>query len=163
MIAAGRSHGATSEDLFGCLYFHLTDQLHKLKEQLLTLNVQLHLMDFDCRDLAAFLKSPEAKPSSSKPIIYGSLPTKFDRIDVSNTVDDTYVGFQQILSDWSGLLNRQNSNSTLLAYSMNWVWKEPKAEPDEDEEAISRITSQLFREKRVRSHKNEYLSYFIFL
>lgn len=148
VISFGKSQGLTSEDVFGCLYFYLSDQLRKFKERLATLKITFHLIDMDCRELASLIRS--SSPQSGVPSAERSIgfPHKFDRIDVSNTVDDEYVGFKQTLSDWGTLLNTQNTHSILLTYSMNWMWKEPKARPENNDKAIKQITKQLAQEKR---------------
>jgi len=151
VIATGKAHGATPQDIFGCLYFYLSEQMLKFKRQLTKLKVTFRFSDIDCHELAQDFQSMNAQPSpSSQTQTYLSgTPTKFDRIDVSNTVDDTYVGFEQTLKDWGPLLNGRNPSSTLLSYSMNWVWSEPDGKPDEDRDAIRSMTEQLIREKRA--------------
>jgi hypothetical protein len=122
----------------------------KFKKQLNNLKITFHLADIDCRELAQNLSmNARPGPSTRGQGCLGGMPIKFDRIDVSNTVDDAYVGYERTLKDWGPLLNERNPSSTLLSYSMNWVWREPNGKPDEDDEAIGRITRQLNREKRV--------------
>ncbi|KIM26483.1 hypothetical protein M408DRAFT_330621 [Serendipita vermifera MAFF 305830] len=146
----GASRGATPQDIFGCLYFYLSDQLLKFKERLGALKITFHLADVNCRELASVIKasSLEAGTASTNHPAKKELPREFDRIDVSNTVDDNYVGLEQTLSAWSDLLKSQNPHSTLLAYSMNWIWEEPKGNPENDRKAFSRISGQLVQENR---------------
>jgi hypothetical protein len=125
----------------------------KFKKQLSKLKITFRFSDIDCHELAQDLQLMNAQPgpSSRTQAYLDGMPTKFDRIEVSNTVDDAYIGFEQTLRDWSPLLNGRNPSSTLLSYSMNWLWNEPNGRPDNDGEAIRRITGQLIREKKARA------------
>lgn len=126
VIQAGIAHGCKSEDLYGCLYFYLSDQLNTFIERVRQVNVTFYLFAKDCQELA--------KEQKNGKLAGFGLPAsqKYDRIDVSNTVDDNYVGFRKMLESWGPLLNEQNPSSTLLSYSMNWVASQPGAAPDSD-------------------------------
>ncbi|KIM26482.1 hypothetical protein M408DRAFT_25436 [Serendipita vermifera MAFF 305830] len=149
VISFGTSCGTTSEDIFGCLYFYLSNQLRKFKEQLGTLKITFHLSDIDSRELASVIKwsslQPRLPPANSRI----DLPYKFDRIDVSNTTDDEYVGFERTILDWGTLLKTENIHSTLLTYSMNWMWTEPNSLPESNDAALVKIAMQLMEEKRL--------------
>lgn len=51
---------------------------------------------------------------------------RFDRIEVSNIMDDNYVGIDGVLTAWAPLL-AENRCATILGYFMNWV---PLWQPD---------------------------------
>jgi hypothetical protein len=44
----------------------------------------------------------------------------FDRIEVSNILDDNYLGINQVLTDWAPFLAK-GRHSTILGYFMNWA------------------------------------------
>lgn len=109
-----KKYRCTSYDLYGCLYFYVSEQLRLFAMNLKRLNVTIHIFNKDCMDLFKDLTSGELVKLSLPP------SQRFDRIEVSNIVDDSYVGFEDVLKTWGTLLNSQNPHSTLLSYSMNW-------------------------------------------
>ena len=99
------------------------------------------MFDRDARELARDIRSGAFEH-------YGlSKTAQFDRIDVSNIIDSEYVGIPNVLADWATLLSTTNRHSTLLGYSMNWVPKEPEAQPDTRE--LGRLTTQLLTMGKV--------------
>lgn len=116
-MAAGEAHGTTTQDLFGCLYFYLSDELRKFSTMVRRGNFQIHLCDKDARELSRTIRMGR---------FHTELPM-FDRIELSNIVDDNYVGFERCITDWSSLLNRSNPYSTIIAHSMNWIFEHPEA------------------------------------
>lgn len=117
VIAAGKAHGASREDLYGCLYFYLSEQFHSFADRLKRFHITFHVFDRDARALSRDIRSG-ALGSHGLP-----KHTHFDRIDVSNIIDPEYVGIANVLADWSPYLNKTNRHATLLGYSMNWVPK----------------------------------------
>ena len=45
---------------------------------------------------------------------------RFDRIEVSNILDDNYVGIHDVLVDWAPLLAK-GRKAAIVGYFMNWV------------------------------------------
>ncbi|KZT23909.1 hypothetical protein NEOLEDRAFT_1163492 [Neolentinus lepideus HHB14362 ss-1] len=113
VIEAGKNHGAQRADLFGCLYFFLTDQLRIFSRRIRQFKVKFHVFNNGASDLAENLNAGTLTRSG----IPASM--RFDRIDVSDIMDIEYVGIQRVLENWSPLL-RRNGNSTIIAYFMNW-------------------------------------------
>lgn len=137
IIKSGVAHGCKSEDLFGCLYFYLSDELNTFIERMRQLNVTFYLFANDCEKLAK-------DQQSGKLASFGlSASQKYDRIDVSNTVDEKYLGFRKVIKNWGPLLNEQNPSSTLLSYSMNWPFSQPQAMPDTDPKVMERILTKV--------------------
>ncbi|KIM26468.1 hypothetical protein M408DRAFT_72721 [Serendipita vermifera MAFF 305830] len=149
VIATGKTHGVTPEDIFGCLYFYLHDQLLILKRKLETLKVTFWFTDVDCHDLAKTSKSPFQDLQFLSPTMRSKVPAHFDRVDVSNTGDDAYIGFAQTLMDWCPRLNKSNPFSTLLSYSMNWTYDGGKGNPDQDQKEMARIIKRFQQENNV--------------
>jgi hypothetical protein len=141
VIAAGKTHGALREDLYGCLYFYLSEQFRSFADRLKKIHVTFHVFDRDARALARDIRS-DALGSHGLP-----KSTHFDRIDVSNIFDPEYVGIPNVLADWAPLLNKMNQNATILGYSMNWVPKQPNAQPQEAD--LQKLTDQLVKMGKI--------------
>ncbi|RDB18739.1 hypothetical protein Hypma_014684 [Hypsizygus marmoreus] len=143
VIKAGKSHGATRADLYGCLYFFLSDQLRTFVERLRTLRVHFRLFSQDASVLSEQIQS-------GKLAKYGvPSTTKFDRIHVSNIIDVEYAGIPRVLADWNPLL-RDSSHATILGYFMNWPLRQKFSNPSSaDEHTNSRLTDVLMKQGRL--------------
>jgi hypothetical protein len=126
VVKAGKAHGAQREDLYGCLYFYLSEQLRSFADRLSKFRISFRMFDRDARDLAKNLHIGA--------LIGLGLPKgiRFDRIDVSNIIDTEYVGISNVLQDWAPLLSDTNRFATIVGYSMNWVPKQPGAQPGKE-------------------------------
>ena len=114
VIAAGKLHGAHQADIFGCLYFFLSDQLRKLADRLRRFKISIHLFDRNASDIAKGIISGDLTKNGIPSNI------RFDRIDVSNILDAEYLGIPRVLAEWGPLLSQNNPHATLLGYLMNW-------------------------------------------
>ncbi|KAK0224510.1 hypothetical protein EDD85DRAFT_243310 [Armillaria nabsnona] len=111
IFKAGNDHGTTADDLIGCLFFYIKDQLVEFSNRLRRFKTQIYSFDQDARMLQRTLKSN------------ASFPQIFDRIEVSNIIDKNYVGMS-VLSDWGPFLNKSNYHSAIVGLFMNWpTWK----------------------------------------
>jgi hypothetical protein len=141
VVAVGKAHGATREDLYGSLYFYLTEQLQSFSDRIKKFRVSFRVFDRDARELAKDIHSGATAP-------YGvARSTCFDRIDVSNIIDPEYIGIRDVLVDWAPFLNKANQHATILGYSMNWVPKQLDARPREHD--YRRLTAQLIKMGKV--------------
>jgi hypothetical protein len=59
VVKAGKAHGAQSVDLYGCLYFYLSDQLRMFADRLSKFRISFCIFDRDARDLAKDLRAGE--------------------------------------------------------------------------------------------------------
>ncbi|KAJ6621452.1 hypothetical protein B0H10DRAFT_1945278 [Mycena sp. CBHHK59/15] len=113
---SGFKHGASPEDIFGCLFFHVKDELREFAKRIKEFSIDIHVTQFDASILA-------------KGITIGALPAfedaSFDRICTSNLMDS--VGLRTCLSDWAPLLNRNNKHASILAHSKLWHVNQPQA------------------------------------
>lgn len=114
VIAAGKERGAQRADLYGCLYFYLSKQLRMFSSRIKRFRIKFHMLDRDARALAKDLHSGVLESQGLPKSI------RFDRIDVSNVIDNYYIGLPNVLSDWGPFLSGTNPCATLLGYSMNW-------------------------------------------
>ncbi|KAJ7609039.1 hypothetical protein FB45DRAFT_945186 [Roridomyces roridus] len=112
--ASGIKHGTTPEDIMGCLFFHIKDELREFAKRVKELKIDIHVTSFDAGILA-------------KGITIGALPafedTSFDRIVTGNLVD--FVGMRTCLADWGPLLNRDNEFASVLMQTK--AWDRPRA------------------------------------
>jgi hypothetical protein len=114
VIAGGKAHGAQTEDIYGCLYFYLSDQLRLLAERIQEFQISFNVLGFEASMLSDVILDNRLAP-------YG-IPAsiRYDRIEVSNIMDDNYVGIDGVLTAWAPLL-AENRCATILGYFMNWI------------------------------------------
>jgi len=114
VIAGGKAHGAKTEDIYGCLYFYLSDQLRLLVERIQKFNISFIALGFEASMLSQVILDNKLAP-------YGvPASIRFDRVEVSNIMDDNYVGIDGVLTAWGPLL-AENPCATILGYFMNWT------------------------------------------
>lgn len=114
IVEAGKTHGAQSEDIYGCLYFFLSEQLRTFAQRLRNFKVDFKVFPFESCHLSESIRRNEF-------VEYG-IPASigFDRIAVSNILDANYVGLRGVLTHWAPLL-AGNSTAAIVGYFMNWV------------------------------------------
>ncbi|KAF8963713.1 hypothetical protein BDZ97DRAFT_1731661 [Flammula alnicola] len=114
VVSAGKAHGAQSEDIYGCLYFFLSDQLRMFARRLREFKISFTVSNLDATSLSLDIQK-------DKLATYG-IPRSilFDRIHVSNILDANYVGVTIVLKHWAPFLSKTNTAS-IVGYFMNWV------------------------------------------
>ncbi|KAA1477213.1 hypothetical protein DENSPDRAFT_875126 [Dentipellis sp. KUC8613] len=117
VVKIGSAHGAQSEDIFGCLYFFLTEQLTLFSRRLKQFRISFQLLNDDATALPTRLRS-----GALAPVVPAD--AAFDRIDVSNLLDDVWAGSSPVLQAWGPLLKGTNY-ATIVGYFMNWVEEQP--------------------------------------
>ena len=139
VLKAGKAHGALQADLFGCLYFYLSDQLREFHARLSRFKINFKVFETDALDLSRSIRSGSLSQ-------YGILSTtRFDRIDTSNIVDMNYVGLGAVLENWGALLS-ESPHATLIGCFMNWAVT-PGAKPEGEDAA--RLIKQLMDQRKV--------------
>ncbi|KAF9533232.1 hypothetical protein CPB83DRAFT_538125 [Crepidotus variabilis] len=117
VIEDGKRHGATPEDIYGCLYFSLLDQLCSFARRLRTTKIAFTMLCMDARDIPATIRSNDLSalgiPSS----------IRYDRIAVSNILDANYVGIEGVLTRWGPFLVDTKS-AAIVGYLMNWTFRQ---------------------------------------
>ncbi len=108
MFTAGMAHCTTEDDLMGCLFFYVKDQLVEFSKRLRRFKIKIYSFDQDPTDLPETLKS------------HASLPQNFDRVEVSNLIDIKRAGIV-ILAFWGPLLNKANPHAAIIGLFMNWT------------------------------------------
>jgi hypothetical protein len=114
VIAGGKAHGAQTEDIYGCLYFYLSDQLRLFAERIQQFRISFNVLGLEASMLSNVILDNQLAS-------YG-IPAsiRFDRIEVSNLMDGNYLGIDGVLTAWAPLLG-ENRCATIVGYFMNWV------------------------------------------
>ena len=114
IVEVGKTHGAQSEDIYGCLYFFLSDQLRMFTRRLHNFKIRFKVFSFEACLLSESIRQNDL-------IGYGIPATiGFDRIAVSNILDANYVGLRDVLTHWAPLLAK-SSTAVIVGYFMNWI------------------------------------------
>jgi hypothetical protein len=133
VISTGQAHGAQREDLYGCLYFYLSDQLRMFAERVRRFRITFYLVDCHChattKDIRAGVFEQLGLPRT----------ILFDRIDVSSVISS---GVSEMLADWAPLLNNINPYATIFGHFLNWCHGPPISES-------AAVVAQLYREQVV--------------
>lgn len=122
VIKSGLAHGATRQDLFGCLYFHVSDTLREFTDRLSRFNIKFKMFCDETTKLSHALRS-DALRSLGLPAT-----VRFDRIEVSNIMDRQYLGISRTMDAWGRFLKADDA--TLIGYFMDWVRHQPGGVPD---------------------------------
>ena len=114
IVEVGKTHGAQSEDIYGCLYFFLSEQLRTFTHRLRNFKISFKVFPLEACQLSKSIRRNEF-------VEYG-IPASigFDRIAVSNILDANYVGLRGVLTHWAPLLAK-SSTAVIVGYFMNWV------------------------------------------
>jgi len=143
VIQSGKSHGAHVEDIYGCLYFFLSEQLLICAQRIRKIKMSFSLFASDARLLPKGIRegliSRCGIPSS----------IRFDRIEVSNILDANYVGINNVLLNWSPLM--AESNTVIVGYFMNWFTIQENARAQNASPTIARSILRQVIEKTMVS------------
>ncbi|CAL1711964.1 unnamed protein product [Somion occarium] len=150
VVTVGQDYGCKREDIYGCLYFYLLDQLRTLATRLRSFNVQMHFYDRDgmklCKDIQSGALADLGVPSD----------LHFDRIDLStilDTVDNDRR--QELITTWGGLIKDSDQRATMLGWTRFWVMHVPDAtapqnpDPRRPDPHISNMFSKLWEKNWV--------------
>ena len=113
VVQTGKAHGAHQEDIYGCLYFFLSEQLRMCAQRICEIKMSFSLFASDARLLPKGIREGVISAGGIPPSI------RFDRIEVSNIFDANYVGINDVLLNWSPLMAEGNA-SVIVGYFMNW-------------------------------------------
>ena len=95
IIEAGKRHGATMEDLYGCFYFFISEQLSMFTRRIRRFNISFTMTKLEACKLGDMIGQDLLEPFD----IWAS--TKFDRVSVSNILDMNYVCVREVLKNWA--------------------------------------------------------------
>ncbi|OJA14611.1 hypothetical protein AZE42_07967 [Rhizopogon vesiculosus] len=121
ILDAGRAHGAQPEDIYGCLYFFLSDQLRTFARRLREFRISFSVVTTEAIHLSSIIREDILSP------LRITASTRFDRIEVSNILDVNYVGIGDVLTHWGPLL-KDSPTAALVGYFMNWGFLQPNGD-----------------------------------
>ncbi|KAJ3546626.1 hypothetical protein NMY22_g1968 [Coprinellus aureogranulatus] len=113
VVESGKAHGTQSEDIFGCLYFHIISELRTLAQRLRTFNISITLSSLDPEALPQTLKSNTLRRMGLTPA------TRFDRIDLSNLVEKP-DSLKTLLTTWTPLLRPGSEHAAVVGRYGDW-------------------------------------------
>ncbi|PPQ96104.1 LOW QUALITY PROTEIN: hypothetical protein CVT26_004738 [Gymnopilus dilepis] len=146
IVATGPAYGCQTADIFGCLYFYLSEQFRKFTGRLREFKIQFKFVDKNSHVIADYLKGG----------IFSKIGltenTVFDRIDMSNLADNEKTGgIAGVLKDWAPFVNKKNRNATLFGHSTGWVTQQRKGQPGPTE--MQALTLQLLSKGKLDAKK----------
>jgi hypothetical protein len=112
VIKNGATSCAQPEDIYGCLYFSLTDQLREFRRRI--------------RDKFAISFHVTSLPAGklSTAITHHRPSMRFDRIDVGRTLDHDKAGLEHTIQTWARFLAPQK-DVAITGYCKMWVDSQP--------------------------------------
>lgn len=113
VLAGGKAHGTQSEDIYGCLYFYLSDQLREFRKRIRRFHIAFKVALGKPQDLASSIKSGSLTNIGVPPSI------RFDRIDVDSAMDAPRYGVSTILDAWAPLLG-EGKDAVLVGCFRVW-------------------------------------------
>lgn len=96
VVSKGKAWGANPEDLYGCLYFFLTQELREFHRRLQRFHIAFKITCMDASGLSQLLLNTQLDVFAKYDL---PASTRFDRIMVSNILDHIYVGLKDTLTD----------------------------------------------------------------
>jgi len=144
VIQTGKAHGAHPEDIYGCLYFFLSEQLRMCARRICKIKMSFSLFASDARLLPKDIHEGLISGCGIPPSI------RFDRIEVSNILDANYVGINDVLLNWSSLMAESNT-SVIVGYFMNWFTIQEDGRAQNASETIARSILRRVMDKAMVS------------
>lgn len=144
VIERGKVYGAQPEDIYGCLYFFLSEQLREFYRRIRQFPIAFKLFNEEATKLSVLIQDGS--------LAEFGLPasTRFDRIEVSNILDFNYVGLEQTLTHLGPLL-APTSDAAIVGYFMNWFMKQKDGRATgAGEEVMKRSIDRIMTRTKVR-------------
>ncbi|KAM0748895.1 hypothetical protein T439DRAFT_349050 [Meredithblackwellia eburnea MCA 4105] len=113
-LARGSEVGVPSNDLFGALHQLIFQRLQGFCKRLSDFKISIHMFHQDILELADDIAQNRFKASEM------SSAQRFDRIEVSNTIDLDILGIGRVLKAWGPLLDLTNPHAALVGLLMSW-------------------------------------------
>lgn len=142
IIKSGQAYGAQPEDICGCLYFFLSDQLRTFAKRIRELDVTFRVFNTAAHTLAGDI-------SGGQYTRYGLTPSvRFDRIDLAHTLADS-GDMRDVLKSWTPLLAPGDTTAIVGVFS-DWtnVQKDGSV-VGADEVVVASIVGKLIKLGRV--------------
>ncbi|KAG8216799.1 hypothetical protein J3R82DRAFT_7047 [Butyriboletus roseoflavus] len=142
IIKSGQAHGAQPEDIYGCLYFYLADQLRTFAKRIRELDVTFRVFNTAAHTLAGDI-------SDGQYTRYGLTPSvRFDRIDLAHTLADS-GDMRNVLKSWTPLLAPGDTAAIIGVFS-DWTnTQKDGSVAGADEAVVAPIVGKLIKLGRL--------------
>lgn len=147
IIAAGKACGAQPEDVYGCFYFYLTKQLRILANRIRKLKITFQLSNLEACALSKGIQGGHLESVGLPPTV------RFDRIDLSNLFDSSYIGLHAALTSWAPLLSESN-NAVVVGYFMSWFINERNGRAS-NTDAVVEIAKKVMSRHKAANVRNK--------
>ncbi|KAG9313498.1 hypothetical protein JVU11DRAFT_5824 [Chiua virens] len=142
VIKSGRTHGAQSEDIYGCLYFFLADQLQTFAKRIRELEVTFYVFNTEAHTLARDISGGQYSRHGLTPSV------RFNRIDLGHALADSDPT-RDVLTSWTPLL-AQGDTATILGVFSDWSNTQKDGSViGADETVVARIVDKLHKLGRL--------------
>ncbi|KAF8800836.1 hypothetical protein BYT27DRAFT_7245483 [Phlegmacium glaucopus] len=150
IVKAGKAHGANPEDIYGCLYFFLSEQLRMFTQRLRNFKINFTVFPFEACQLSKCIRQNLLADCGIPASI------RFDRIEVSNILDANYVGLRGVLTHWAPLL-AESSTAVIVGYFMNWVARQKDGlAAGAGNDVVRNLTNRLLDKIKVKGRMKKF-------
>ena len=144
VIKVGKAYGAQAEDIYGCFYFFLSQELRTFSRRLRQFQIAFKVYCAEACQLSLSIQdnilSEHGLPAS----------IRFDRIEVSNILDANYIGMRAVLTHWEPLLVDTGS-AAIVGYFMNWPAAQRGGKASEaGHNIMQKLIGQAMERRKVR-------------
>ena len=144
VVKTGQAHGTQPEDIYGCLYFYLSDQLQKFAKRIRELDVTFHVFNMSAHTLARDILGGQYSRCGLTPSV------RFNRVDLAYTLADPGY-MRDVLKSWTPLL-AEGDTAAIVGVFSDWTDSQKDGSVvGLDEAAVAPIVGKLMKLGRVRS------------
>lgn len=143
IIKSGQAYGAQPEDIYGCLYFFLSDQLRTFAKRIRGLDVTFRVFNTTAHTLARDISDGQYSRHGLTPSI------RFDRIDLAAHTFADSVDMRDMLTPWTPLLAPGDTAAIVGVFS-DWTnTQKDGSVAGADEAIVAPIVEKLIKLSRV--------------
>lgn len=143
IIKSGHAYGAQPGDIYGCLYFFLSDQLRTFAKRIRELDVTFHIFN------TAATHTLARDISGGQYSRYGLTPSiRFDRIDLAHTLADS-EDMRDVLKSWMPLLSPGDTAAIVGVFSDWTSTQKDGSVAGADQAIVAPIVGKLIKLGRV--------------
>ncbi|KAA1470767.1 hypothetical protein DENSPDRAFT_929086 [Dentipellis sp. KUC8613] len=144
VMKAGKAHGVQRGDVYGALYFYLTDQLRTFIDRLHTIDINITFFAGTASELSKQYRSGEL-------VKWGIVPEAgLTRVDAGTLGDSE--GWARVVQEWAPLLW---SGGLFLGTTVNWARGELGQHAKPSGEHVRMLTGRLMMEKKIPRPSSE--------
>lgn len=142
VIKTGQAYGAQPEDVYGCLYFFLSDQLRKFAKRIRELDVTFQVFNTAAHTLAQDILGGQYSR-------YGLTPSvRFNRVGLAHTLTDS-GNMGDVLKLWTSLLAEGDTAAIVGVFSDWTIAQQDGSIVGANEAVVATIVGKLIKSGRV--------------